>query len=1207
MQKFYLLFVLSLCIYVSNAQNFWTKIDRSDVLSRNGEERSIIPDKYEIFRLDVPGLKHHLMRAPLESMKKYAGGLELEIPMPNGRLEKFLVYESPVMGAQLSEKFPEIRSYIAAHAQNKGLHMRFTVSPKGFHAAIEAMDGEKYIDPYSSLNGEDHIVYNVKDHKPDAFKNLPICGNDESTNQSAPEILFNPIKSRAAEVNLRVFKLAMACTGEWGQRRGTVAKCLEDMNIMVTRMNAIYERELSMRFVLIDDNDKLIFLDPSTDPYNNSDQGKVILGTNTSVINPRITGGSAAYDIGHVLSICFDIGGVAQGGSACQNNKGNGVTCNNDNDLSGIVTRVMAHEVGHQFNAGHTWNICQPNDSSIATQRSDENSYEPGSGSTIMSYAGSCGSDNVLSDNDDYFHVRSLEQIYAKTYTGGNAFNCSDKIPTGNHFPVIEMPTIIYTIPITTPFELKASATDEDNDNLTYCWEQYDLGPAVALGTNSATGPLFRSFKPTANGNVRFVPEAASILTGKLTEKKEVLPNQSRQLNWKFTVRDNHSGGAGVQWDDYRVNVTENAGPFKLIYPLLDDKFVVGQEVKVTWEVANTDQAPVNCKFVNIYGSYTGALRNEDPNLYPLALNVPNDGSETVFIPNKTSNLFRIVIKAADNIFLTSSILPSKITEPVVPTVYFDAPSFLQICKPNNAVVDIKAVGYGGLTQNMNFEIISALPDGVSASFEKASVAPGEINKLTISSSDLAGSFVSTLTIRSYVSGVDTLDRSITIEFVGGDIHNISVISPPNGMESEALPKFVWNSKKDATSYRIQVSKDPAFDELISNAVVTDTNYTSTTLLDHNTIYFWRVLGINKCGESNIAPTKAFKTMAFACNLFEELGKSINIANIADVEFPIDVTSDGIVSDVNVKLIKGDHQRVGDLVVNLVSPSGKEVLLWNRKCGTNQNINVGVDDQSPAFFSCPINTGKVYRPEGKLSNFNGDNTKGTWKLKVSDQVAGAGGKLVDFKLELCSSINLKNPYITKHEILKIYPGDLRSITNELLLVVDDDDSPEKLTYKLVSLPSKGDLYLNGQRLSIGATFTQLDINNSKVDYKSLGSTNDTDSFDFIVVDNAGGWLSITSYNIDINAGNPSSTSNYTLQEGLHIYPNPTSNTIFILKNELLKNFDNFTITDLSGRKIMSGMFSEDINNIDLSALSTGAYLLKISDGRHVVSKKLLKL
>jgi hypothetical protein len=352
------LFNLTLFLFIVlhvNAQSFWKKSDESGFQLRSTESRSIIPDKYQTFTLDFQGLKTYLANAPLEmSDAKKSETLLLEIPMPNGKTELFKVYESPVMESEISARYPDIKSYKAYSLSDKSKHTRFSVSPSGFHGAVFALDGEKYIDPFSSENNTDYIIYNVKDHVVEGYSG--VCGVED---ESRPEIHhFNPTLRNAEEVELRTYRLALACTGEWGRvtRRGTKEKCLADMNTMINRLNIIYEREMAIRYIIINDNDKLIFLDPATDPYENSNEGKKLVGINTSKLNAIIP--STSYDIGHLLSICFDIGGVVSGRLCNASNKGNGVTCNNDNDLSRIVTRVLAHEIGHQLTAGHVWNNC---------------------------------------------------------------------------------------------------------------------------------------------------------------------------------------------------------------------------------------------------------------------------------------------------------------------------------------------------------------------------------------------------------------------------------------------------------------------------------------------------------------------------------------------------------------------------------------------------------------------------------------------------------------------------------------------------------------------------------------------------------------------------------------------------------------------------------------------------------------------------------
>lgn len=1204
-KQFFTVIAIFAGIIISNAQSFWTKAEETKIQLRSDENRTVKPDKYLTYHLDIEGLKTYLANAPMESdADRKQKELILQVPMPDGKSETFRVYQSPVMDAGISSRYPSIKSYKAYSTENKPRSMRFSVSVNGFYAAISSLDGEKYIDPYSTENIHDYIVYNVSDDRTDPYKGVSRCGVDEVVNRSNNNF-FRPDTRGAAEVQLRVYRLAVACTGEWGARRGTVEKCLADINTMVNRMNQIYEREMAVRFVLIDQNDKLIFLNGVGDPYDNSDEGKKLVGVNTTKLNAIISPND--YDIGHVLSVCFDIGGVAQLGSLCQSNKGNGVTCNNDNNLASAVTRVMAHEVGHQFNASHSWNIC----TSSSDQRAPDTAYEPGSGTTIMSYAGSCGTDNVASDNDDYFHVGSLVQMYSKTLQGGNAYSCAGKIGSGNHFPVVTMPSKSYVIPISTPFELGAAAKDEDGDILTYCWEQYDVGPEVTLGTASTAGPLFRSFKPAASGDVRFFPRAANLVSGNFTDKTEVLPTVTRDLNFKFTVRDNHAGTGGVIWNDYKISSTAQAGPFKITFPEIDSKFQVGDQVTVKWNVANTDKAPVNCKLVNIYASFNAALRNDDANLVPLALNVPNDGSQEIYIPNRISNFLRIVIKAADNIFLTCSRLPSKIEPRTTPGIYFEtAQNYLKICQPDNAFIEFSTAGLAGFNDQIYFELVSGLPAGAIASFANPSVTAGQKNTLLLNTENLKGSQTGQLLVRAYAPGVDTLERLITYEIVGGDLSGFELKEPANGSEGvQALPNFSWNSKSDAISYEIQVSKNPDFQNIVFTKEVSDITVTSSSILDKATIYYWRVRAKSNCRSGEWSSVFAFNTEVLACKTYESGVQTINISasGTPTVEISVQVPNDGLASDVNIKLIKGEHSRLSDLVTYLVAPSGKESQLWSRKCGTQQNLNLGLDDQSPNYFECPINTGKVYRPDLPLSVFNNEQIKGTWKLRVEDKASGSGGRMQEFKIELCANIVLDKPYLVRNDTLKIYPGNKSFITNSLLLVADNNNTAEELTYTLVEAPKDGNLLYNGNTITAGARFTQADLNASKIIYQGTSVLNGEDYFSFTVSDGQGGWISITRFIIERSEDFVNSINEILTAKDVFINPNPTDGDIQVIITGAASEFTKFIISDLSGRNLMSGTLNNSKNIINTQSLSSGIYLIQLSDGKHSISKKMIKI
>jgi subtilisin-like proprotein convertase family protein len=1200
---------LVLCMLTTtfaSAQSFWTRKAENTMQLRSSESRTIIPNVYLTYHMDMEAMKRYLTQAPKEEqLSRLQDGLVMDIPMPDGSVERFAVVESPVMEAGLAAKYPSIKSYKGVSLQNKSNWMRFATSNTGFHAAIFTLEGEKYIDPYSSEHKEDYIVYNVKDHQPDTYKNIPVCGVNESSRPAGGH--FMPASRNAEEVELRVYKTAVACTGEWGVRRGTVEKCLADINVMMNRMNVIYEREMAMRFVLIDENDKLIFLNGATDPYDNSDEGKKLVGINTGKLNAIIP--SSSYDIGHVLSVCFDIGGVAQLGSACQSNKGNGVTCSNNNDLSGVVTRVMAHEVGHQLNASHTWNKCD----SAADQRAPGTAYEPGSGNTIMSYAGSCGTDNVVTDNDDYFHVGSLDQMYSKTRQGGNAYACADKIASGNHFPAIAVPAKTYTIPVSTPFELIGTATDEDGDAMTYCWEQYDAGELIALGTYTGTAPLFRSWKPSLTGDVRFFPRREDIISGNLASKTEVLPTGTREMNFRFTVRDNHAGAGGVIWEDYKINSSTQAGPFKITYPEIDVRFQIGQAVNVTWNVANTDKAPVNCQAVNIYGSFNGAMRNDDPNLVPLALNVPNDGSQIVYIPNKISSFFRVVIKAADNIFLTSSRIPSRIEQPTVPGIFFDSQqSIVSICQPDEGVISFSTAGLAGYSGPVQFELVSGLPAGTTAAFTATTVNAGEGVTLRINTDAVDGNQSGQLVVRAFAPGVDTMERMINVSVTGGKLDQLQTLQPANGASGVAsLPKFNWERKRDALSYEIQVATNPHFDPttIVSTKELTDSTFTSSAILGKATIYYWRVRAKNGCRAGSWSPIQAFMTEALACKLYESGVQSINISasGTSSVELPLQVLEDGMASDVNIKLIRGEHSRLVDLVAYLAAPSGKEVLLWSRKCGTQQNLNVGLDDQSPDFFQCPINTGKVYRPESPLSVLNGEAIKGSWKLRIEDKSSGSGGKLQELKLELCANVTLDQPFLVRNDTLKIHPGNKASITDALLLAQDNNNSASELIYTLVDIPVGGILTFNGSAVEAGSRFSQAELNDGRLRYEAASNLEGPDFFSFTIQDGQGGWISITSFNIVRSKNFVNASNDFSLVQEVWVFPNPAQGEIQVVLEGNAIDLRTYTISDMTGKPMIWGKFTDRQNSIDIASLPSGMYFITASDGRRQASHRFVKL
>ncbi len=1189
------------------SQSVWKKKQESEINLRSTEIREVIPQKYQTFSFDIKAFESKVSQAPMEfSSEASRNQTTVELPMPDGSLSTFVVWLSPVMEKELSDRYPQIKSYKGYQLSNKGVVARFGVGPNGFHAAIKSDDGTIYVDPYTLRNQQNYMSYFTSDHIDKTLSDKVLCGTtDEFQHENKGPKWGTETRNRSGKMELRVFRLALACTGEWGSVRGSKESALAEMVTFIDRANLVFETEVALKLVLIGRNDELIFLNPDTDPYTDSDKGLTILGQNGRILNNRI--GVDSYEVGHVFSRCFDVGGVA-GGNICTSGKGAGVTCHNGNSVTNGIVLVFNHEVGHQMTASHTFNRCGDTD-----QLALGTAVEPGSGTTILSYAGACGSDNLGFPRDAYYHVASLEQILSFTNSpSSDAYLCAEKVDINNFIPEITIPYENgFFIPKSTPFFLTASATDENNDPMTYIWEQFDNLPSVPLGSPLGNCPLFRSVKDQTNPT-RFFPNAQDLLAGRFTSPAELLPTYGRDLTFRFVVRDNNPLGNASVWEELKFKVAPNAGPFRLTSPFNNFRAKIGDAIKVTWDVSNTDIAPINCKEVDIYLSYNGSLDFKSSNMILLAKSTLNDGEEDIIIPNKTTTNARIVIKATDNIFLTTSLFNSIIETPTTPSIFVDVAEPIQTtCLPNDVSYIFSTLGFGGLTEKIQFEVLSGLPTGAVATFTKEEVTAGEPTTLNIDLNNAKGTEDYKIIVRSYVPGFDTLDRTIQLKTTGTNLSDISLQSPPNGINGLGPTQiYQWIEKADATEYTLEVATSPNFspDNVVISHTQIGTSFPSNTFLDKATIYYWRVRSTNICSQGEWSEIYAFNTEALSCALIKSGNISINIPGngLPTIEYPIDVTAEGIVSDVNIKNIKGDHLRVGDLVTYLVAPSGKEALIWSRKCNTISSFNVGVDDQSNNYFQCPINVGNIYRPEAPFSVFNGESIKGQWKLRIEDKAAGAGGKLTNLDLELCANIILNPPVLTRNEVLEIHPKDNRNIDSALLLSEDQNNTAAELKFTLVKAPIKGTLTLNGAPLGAGSIFTQENIDNFNLVYIHTAEDEDNDTFSFTVSDGQGGWVTITDFIIDVDDSFASATKDIALATNILVYPNPTNASLNIKFLDTNHGFNTYQILDITGRIVQTSGINKDVITTDVQYLQSGIYLIKLSDGKKSVYKKFVR-
>lgn len=604
-------------------------------------QRSEIPqqgvDENTYYQLDGVMLRQLLARAEYEGSTEIQS--EIELPVSQGEIQRFKLVESPIMAPELAARYPEIKNYKVYGIDDPYSSGRLSISPQGFSGMIRGPSGSFYIEPVDSQNGTSIYrgVSNILTNNMTPFN----CGVESHQHENYSHVTANRTSMRTAG-SLRVYRLAIAATSEYvAAVGGTKASTLIEVNKAINRVNEIYEVDLGVRLVLVGNTDDLFYT--GIDPYTN-DSGFILLDENQMNIDNVI--GASNYDIGHVLSTGG--GGVASVGSVCGTNKAEGVTGSGVPTGENFYIDFIAHEMGHQFNAEHSFNGTT---GSCSGNRSAAFAFEPGSGSTIMSYAGICKTaltdgENISRNADAMFHAGSIRAIDTFTTTGAGS-NCGSLSLNSNPNEPVANAGSDFTIPRRTPFILTASASDIDGDPLVYSWDQMDTGTETSLttlGFDLNDNSLFRSYLPQSS-NQRHFPALGTTINNQFDDS-EVLACTTRSLNFRLSVRD---GKSGMGTDDVRVNVTNSAGPFKITSHNTTQVLAPGL-VQFSWDVANTNTAPVNCTNVDISLLTFNAAKTTYVETSLVSGEI-NDGSAVVTVPNKSSSRARLKIQCSNNIF----------------------------------------------------------------------------------------------------------------------------------------------------------------------------------------------------------------------------------------------------------------------------------------------------------------------------------------------------------------------------------------------------------------------------------------------------------------------------------------------------------------------------------------------------------------------------
>ncbi|MFZ1528988.1 MAG: reprolysin-like metallopeptidase [Ferruginibacter sp.] len=1185
MKKLLLFFLSFAMLSATMAQtDAWSaRTGTSGIVPAKAVSRLSFPKEFKLYELNLPALKQQLFAVAGNASRHSA---IIALPNADGQMENFEIFEASNFEPALQARFPQIRAFSGKGLTDPTAMLKLSYSPNGIQTMVFRADGQnEFIEPYS----QDAAVYAVfKYHG--AKSALPWrCSTPEQNMANSLNQQVNTNVTGRSGGDLKVMRLAQSVTAEYSNYFGAtsaaqVSLVLAAVNATLTRCNGVYEKDLALHLNLIANTTSVFYYSASTDPYSPASTGTggawntELQNTLTSVI------GDANYDIGHLFGATGGGGNAGCIGCVCNSGKGSGYTSPNDGIPQGDNFDIdyVVHEVGHQLGANHTFS--QSNEGTGVNK-------EPGSGITIMGYAGITSQD-LAPHSIPYYHQASIAQIQANLATK----TCPVTTTIVNATPVVATLTN-YTIPRSTPFALTGSATDANTgDVLTYSWEQNDNAGSTQTGASSvasatkATGPNWISFAPTTSPT-RYFPKLATILSGALISgpltggdagaNTEALSSVARTLNFRLTVRDNavYSSTAPVsvgqtQFRDMVVTVSSASGPFSVTAPNTAVSYAGNSTQTITWAVASTTAAPVSCANVKI------SLSTDGGQTFPTVLiaSTPNDGTQAVTIPNTPTTTARIKVEAVGNIFFDISNTNFTITSGAG-------------C---GSATGLTASGITTSSANLSWTAVSgatsyAVDYKLNSSSTWTSFSTAQTGTTASLTGLASGSLYDWRVTATCASGTGAASAA---QFT---TTSTATCNAPTGLTSSAVTTssatVSWTAVSGAVSYAVDYKLNSSSTWISFSTAQTGTS-ASLTGLTASSLYDWRVTTNCSAGSSTASAAQFTTATASGCaTAFEPNETQATAAAISNGV----TNSAAITTTTDIDYFKITTTATASITYNLVGPAGVDfdMTIYN-SAGTQ--IGSGTSGTATETVTLTNQAAGTYYI--KVFGYNGANSATCYTIKATATTATGCQNALDNSTNGTTAGAAVIPFNT-------------NVTGLISPTADVDHykftitTAGTITLTLTTLPADYDLKLLNSAGTQVAISQNGSTSSETINYTAAAGIYYAQVFGYNGANNAS-----TCYTLRVALGTATKdvveTPLFSSKKIMDVFPNPAQNKLNINLTGY-QGVSNISVLDVNGKQVASLRTSKVNSSMDISKLAAGMYMIKVyTSNGEVLSSKLVK-